>query len=109
MQWMEQTDPTLTAVALEGTEIAGALIARTVEGSGWVDVVAVRRSWRGRGLAKALLLRSFAELSRRGATTVALSVDAANETGATRLYERVGMHVRREWRVFEKSLGTPSD
>jgi mycothiol synthase len=104
MQWMEQIDPALAGVALEGTEIAGAVISRTVEGTGWVDVVAVRRPWRGRGLARALLLRSFAELAGRGLRTVMLNVDAANETGATRLYERVGMHVRREWRLFERPL-----
>jgi hypothetical protein len=37
---------------------------------------------------------------------VRLNVDADNATGATQLYERVGMHVRREWIVFEKSLPT---
>jgi len=104
MQWMEQVDPELVRVALEDAEIAGACIARTVEGSGWVDVVAVRRPWRGRGLAKALLLRSFAELQRRGVWSVMLNVDAENVTGATRLYERVGMHVHREWRLFEKPV-----
>jgi mycothiol synthase len=108
MQWMEQTDPALAGVALEGAEIAGAAIARTVEGSGWVDVVAVRRPWRGRGLAKALLLRSFAELAGRGVATVMLNVDSANETGATGLYERVGMHVHREWRLYERQLHAAS-
>jgi hypothetical protein len=31
-----------------------------------------------------------------------LNVDAQNATGATRLYERVGMRVRREWLMYEK-------
>ena len=35
---------------------------------------------------------------------VTLGVDAANPTGATHLYEAVGMHVKSENIVYEKSL-----
>ena len=35
---------------------------------------------------------------------VTLGVDAENPTGATHLYERVGMHVDQEQVVFEKAL-----
>jgi hypothetical protein len=31
-------------------------------------------------------------------------VDAASITGATRLYERAGMHVFRAWDIYEKEL-----
>jgi mycothiol synthase len=105
LQDMERADPGLVGVALDGEDIVGTCISRLVEGTGWVDVVAVRRPWRGRSIAKALLLRSFAALAERGAASVALNVDAASQTGATRLYERVGMHVHREWRLLEKPLG----
>ena len=37
-------------------------------------------------------------------TRVTLGVDAENPTGATQLYERVGMHVEAENVVFEKTL-----
>ena len=53
--------------------------------------LAVRPSWRGRGLGEALLRAAFAEFRRRGVATVGLKVDADNPTGAVRLYERVGM------------------
>jgi hypothetical protein len=36
--------------------------------------------------------------------TIGLSVDAANLTGATRLYERAGMHVSQEYVSYEKEL-----
>jgi Acetyltransferases len=62
-------------------------------GGGYVGAIGVRPAWRGRGLAKTLLFRTFAELWRRGTTRVTLDVDSQNETGATHLYERVGMHV----------------
>ena len=54
--------------------------------------------------ARALLLHSFREFRRRGQPQVTLGVDAANPTGATRLYESVGMHVLREDIVWEKVL-----
>jgi mycothiol synthase len=71
---------------------------------GWVDDLAVRRSWRRRGLGMALLHHSFGEFYRRGTRKVALEVDSQNLTGATRLYERAGMHATRQYDVYEKEL-----
>jgi mycothiol synthase len=104
MDEVERLEPGLAQVALEGEEVVGVLLSRLVEGAGWVDAIGVRRPWRGRGIARALLLRSFAVLETRGASTVMLNVDSASETGATRLYASVGMKVRRAWHVFEKPL-----
>jgi ribosomal protein S18 acetylase RimI-like enzyme len=61
------------------------------ENGAYVDEVSVRRRWRGRGLARALLLELFTELRRRGVLRVHLHVDSANPTGAMRLYGSVGM------------------
>lgn len=72
-------------------------------GGGYVGAIGVRPAWRGRGLAKVLLARTFAEFWRRGTPRVTLDVDTQNETGATQLYERVGMHVEACGVVFEKS------
>ena len=58
--------------------------------------------WRGQGYAKALLLHAFREFYDRGLPRVTLGVDAENPTGATHLYERVGMHVEHENVVYEK-------
>lgn len=73
-------------------------------GLGWVGEVGVVPTARGRGVAQALLRRSFADLAAAGCVEVRLNVDAENATGATRLYRRVGMTERREWLVFEKAL-----
>jgi len=73
-------------------------------GGGYVGALGVRRPWRGRGYAKALLRYTFAEFHRRGLRRVTLGVDAENPTGATHLYERVGMHVEQENVVYEKAL-----
>jgi ribosomal protein S18 acetylase RimI-like enzyme len=73
-------------------------------GGGYIGAIGVRRPWRGKGYAKALLLHSFREFFERGIPRVTLGVDAQNPTGATHLYERVGMHIEMENVVFEKAL-----
>ncbi len=95
-------DPTLWFVIRDGDEIAAVCRNEERESGGYIGALGVRRSWRGRGYGRALLLHSFREFHRRGQPRVTLGVDAANPTGATRLYESVGMHVLREDIVWEK-------
>ncbi len=102
----ESFDPTLNFLAFDGKEIAGGSLctyASNLE-MGWVDQLAVRRPWRRKGLGMALLLHSFGEFYRRGQRKVGLGVDSQNLTGATRLYERAGMHVARQSNSYEKEL-----
>lgn len=101
---MGRTDPRLAPLAIEDEEVVGAALGRLVEGAGWIDIVAVRRAWRGRGIAKALLLRSFEGFAELGVGSVLLNVDSENPTGATRLYEKAGMRERRSFHLFEKRL-----
>jgi mycothiol synthase len=98
-------DPTLWFLIRDGDEIAA--VCRNEanrNGGGYVAAIGVRRPWRGRGYAKALLLHTFREFYERGMPRVTLGVDAASPTGATYLYERVGMHVEAENVVFEKPV-----
>lgn len=94
--------PDLWFVAWAGDQIAGVSICRYRSGMGWVWSLGVRRPWRKQGLGMALLLYSFGEFYKRGQTVVGLGVDASNPTGATRLYERAGMHVETEYICYEK-------
>jgi mycothiol synthase len=73
-------------------------------GGGYVGALGVRRAFRGKGYAKALLYHTFAEFWDRGFPRVTLGVDATNPTGATHLYEAVGMTVEAENIVYEKTL-----
>lgn len=100
----ENFDPSLWFLAFEGDEIAGASLCTYQMDDGWVDTLAVRRPWRRKGLGIALLLHSFGEFYRRGKYKVGLGVDSQNLTGATRLYERAGMHVARIYISYEKEL-----
>jgi ribosomal protein S18 acetylase RimI-like enzyme len=101
-------DPSLWFLALDGDEIAGVAIctpeARAAPELGYVSALGVRRPWRRRGLARALLLQTFATFRERGRPGVALHVDAANPTGALALYEGVGMTALPRFEIWEKPL-----
>ncbi|HUG15788.1 MAG TPA: GNAT family N-acetyltransferase [Thermomicrobiales bacterium] len=71
---------------------------------GHVRYVAVRRPWRRRGIARALLCHTFGEFYRRGKSRVSLSVDSTSLTGADRLYMNAGMHPIQSTLVFEKVM-----
>lgn len=99
-------DPGLWFLAVEGDEIAGVVLCTNERkpGTGFVNVLAVRRPWRRRGLGRALLLHAFRELRVRGRERAALNVDAENLTGAVGLYERAGMHVAHRDDSYRKAL-----
>lgn len=103
----ESFDPTLWFLAVEDNdEIAGVILCelRTDSARGWISEVAVRPQWRKRGLAQALLFHAFGEFYRRDIHQCALAVDAANPSGATRLYERVGMHANNHVEIQYKKV-----
>jgi len=97
-------DPSLWFLIRDGDEVAAVVRNELRLSGGYVGGIGVRKPWRGRGYGRALLLHSFREFRRRGMTSASLGVDAANETGATKLYESVGMHVELEVVVWEKVL-----
>lgn len=109
-QWLASAtyDPVLWLVAHEGDEIVGAMQGNVTDGRGWIGDLAVRDAWRRRGIGEALLKEAFALFAARGVPTVMLNVDRDNTTGATRLYERAGMRLRRRWLIVAKTLtGAP--
>jgi mycothiol synthase len=98
-------DPSLWTVVRDGDEIVAGTICRPERlGAGWIARVFTRRPWRGRGLGEALVRQALADFWARGQTVVGLGVDSQSETGATRLYERVGMQVHWGAAVFAKEL-----
>jgi ribosomal protein S18 acetylase RimI-like enzyme len=100
----ENFDPSLWFVIRDGDELAGVARNEARALSGYVGALGVRRAWRGRGYGRALLLHTFREFRRRGLARATLGVDASNATGATRLYESVGMYVEQENVVWQKVL-----
>ena len=112
-RWIEEEtggpsyDPTLWLVARDGGGAVGALAASAGDDGGWVDWLAVLASHRGRGIGAGLLRSSFASFAARGTRRVMVSVDAENVTGATAVYERVGMRIANRWDLWERSFADP--
>lgn len=101
-------DPSLFFLAMDGGEIAGLALCFPKDTEfpdmAWVEDLGVRRPWRRQGLALALLHHAFGEFYRCGIRKVGLGVDASSLTGATRLYEKAGMHIFRQHDSYEKEL-----
>lgn len=101
-------DPSLWFLALVDGQIAAVNLARPYNISepdeGYVHILGTRREYRGRGIAKALLVHSFREFWERGKRKVSLYVDGSSKTGADKLYVRAGMHVARIYETYEKML-----
>lgn len=91
-------DTSLYQVAWDGDEVAGSVFgsinaeenAKLGVSRAWLDHISVRRPWRRRGLAAALIASTLELLREQGIEEAALGVDAENPTGALRLYERLG-------------------
>jgi mycothiol synthase len=103
-------DPSLWQIAWDGDQVAALVIntiyahenERSGEEVGWLDSVATRRPWRGRGIAAALIARSLGVLRDRGMEVAGLGVDSENPTGALQLYERLGFRSMRRWTFYRK-------
>ena len=101
-------EPSLWRVAWDGDRIAGVVETsiyrdeneRLGLSRGWLDRVSVRRPWRRRGLARALIASSFGALRERGIAEAWLGVDANNPTGALRLYEGLDFERMRSGRLL---------
>lgn len=104
----ETFDPSLWFLAVEGDTIAGVSLCRLhaedAPDEGYIDTLGVVPAYRRRGLAQALLVHTFRELYARGQRKASLHVDGSSLTGANKLYTRAGMHVDKEYNVFEKRI-----
>jgi GNAT superfamily N-acetyltransferase len=100
----ESFNPDASYLAMAGAEPVGAVLCETQGGEGWVRTLAVRRNWRRMGVGLLLLRTAFSEFHRMGMAKAGLNVDTENLTGATRLYEKAGMHVAHQYIVFEKEI-----
>lgn len=71
------------------------------EDSGYVSGLGVKQDFQGMGLGESLLRFAISLHSEIGLRTLCLNVDAGNESGALRLYEKVGMKPISEWHQYE--------
>ncbi|WP_421734048.1 GNAT family N-acetyltransferase [Cellulomonas sp.] len=93
-------------------EVAGYLVSGRYEHdwpvigykAGYTDLLGVRRAWRGRRLAPALLATVMAAYRADGMDMAELGVDTANQSGAHRLYEGLGYAVFHSSTMFSIEL-----
>ncbi len=113
-RWLEGPlfNPELWKVAWDGVQVAGMVLnrlnkeenAKYKRQRGYTQDVFVRRPWRRRGLARALLTQSIEMFRDTGMTETALNVDLKNPSGALRLYENLGYRTTLKHTVFRKAL-----
>jgi mycothiol synthase len=104
--------PGIWQVAWDGDAVAGAVINAVDHeenrkyGRNWGYAIAifVRKPYRNRGLASALLARSISVLKEEGVYAASLVVDSDNPSGAHRLYERMGFRKFDDYVRFRKPL-----
>lgn len=105
-------DPTLWRVAWDGDQVAGVVLsfinkAENAEYNrrrGYTEGISVRRPWRRRGLARALICLSLHALEERGMDHAALGVDAENISGALRVYEWCGFRAVKRNTIYRKAM-----
>ena len=112
--WMKDNTfmPQLWQVAWDGDEVAGMILNFIHEAEnreygrlrGYPETICVRRPWRRRGLARALIARSLRVLKEQGMTEAALGVDAQNPNGARQLYESMGFRTVKEFVTYRKPM-----
>ena len=103
-------DTSLWRVAWDGNEVAGSVMTVILPAEnevlglrrGWLEHIGVRRSWRRKGIASALVVSALQGLRDAGMTEAALGVDAENQSGALRLYEALGFHRSRTGVLYQK-------
>jgi ribosomal protein S18 acetylase RimI-like enzyme len=113
-KWLEWHgfNPGLWKVAWEGDQVAGMVLNfvdknENIEYNrkrGYTEGICVRRPWRRRGLARALLTRSLQMFQEMGMDEAALGVDAQNLSGALNLYESCGFRVEKRHTTYRKAF-----
>jgi mycothiol synthase len=105
--------PHMWQVAWEGDQVAGMVRgfidedynARYGRKRGYTENISVRRPWRKRGLASALMALSLQQQKELGLTESSLGVDTENTSGALRVYENMGFRAVKRFTVYRKPLG----
>jgi mycothiol synthase len=106
------SDTSLWRVAWDRDEVAGQVrsFISTAENErfgrtrGYTEHISVRRPWRRRGLARALIAASFPLLRARGMTEAGLGVDTENVSGALSVYEGCGFRPMSRTTTYRRPL-----
>jgi ribosomal protein S18 acetylase RimI-like enzyme len=67
------------------------------ESKGYISIIGVSHEHQGLGLGEALLQTGISHSAAKGYSSLELNVDTGNETGALKLYEKVGLKPESSW------------
>ncbi|RPI20850.1 MAG: GNAT family N-acetyltransferase [Actinobacteria bacterium] len=106
------TDSSLWKVAWAGDRVAGQVrsfinVHENEEYGrkrGYTEFISTAREWRGRGVARALIVASIEEPARRGMVVAILGVPTENPNGAYQLYQSLGYEVVSSSTLYRKPL-----
>ncbi|MBN1231565.1 MAG: GNAT family N-acetyltransferase [Anaerolineales bacterium] len=106
------TDISLWVVAWNGDQVAGSILNLIDHEAnkqldrlrGYTEDISVRRPWRKKGLARAMLVYSIQLHKEKGMQETALSVDTENPSGALGFYESMGYAVEDQYNLYKKTL-----
>ena len=100
-------DPALWRFAmLDGEPVSAMIMSRRVTDKGalYVQELATRASYRGRGIASSLLRHAFDVAAEEGLDKVELHVDSSNAYQAPSVYRRAGMEVQSAFEAFTRTM-----
>ncbi|MFD1955276.1 GNAT family N-acetyltransferase [Paenibacillus thailandensis] len=100
----ERYDPALWFIVWAAEKPAAFLLGNIQEDGLFIELLGVKREWRGRGIGLALLQRAFEIGRKRGQTSVMLNVDSDSLTGANFLYAKAGMRPAFQIALYAKTL-----
>ena len=103
-------DTSLWSVAWDWDEVVGSVITFVWRSEneilgvkrGWLEHISVRRPWRRRGVARAIIADALRRLKAAGLDEAMLGVDAENPSGALKLYESLGFTVKDRGTAWRK-------
>ncbi len=104
--------PHIWQVAWEGNQVVG-MVRNFIDEEankkfnrkrGWTENISIRRPWRKKGIAKALIASSFRLHKELGMTEAALGVDTDNPNGARQLYEGMGFQTVKTYTSYRKQF-----
>jgi mycothiol synthase len=104
-------DTSLWSVAWDGDQVAGSVqtfVWKTENETlgvrrGWLEHISVRRPWRRRGVAKAIIADALHRLQAAGMNEAMLGVDSENPLGALQLYESIGFVTKDRGTAYRKA------
>ena len=113
-RWVEDPTfkPELWQIAWSKPEVAGLVLSFINEREnnelarkrGTIKLVAVCHPYRRKGLARALIARSFKILREYGMTEVSTTVDTQGESGVLDLYQSMGFKAEKQFITYQKQI-----